>query len=118
MHWTHKLDQYTCNHHFWPLVANVELSDGALYVADAANARWLMLAIAHELVDVDAELCHLHIFVSRFMRQTIIRLLDAAGNRVCSTGVFDRTLDIARFELRAGWTGNSWLLMLVGEDFC
>ena len=116
MHWTNKLSQFTCTTHYWPLVRNVELTDGVNYVVSAADARWLMLVIARELEDMDVEYWHLRVLVTRLLSSTNIRFIDAAGSKVCSTGVYDRTLDVHRLELRAGWTGNSWLLMLPTED--
>jgi hypothetical protein len=77
-----------------------------------------MLVIASELADMDTDYWHLRIQIIRLLHCTRLKFTDAAGNWVCSTGVNDRTLDVARFELRADWTGNSWLLMLPTEDVC
>jgi len=116
MHWAEKLNQFTCTTHYWPLGRNVELSDGASYVATAADARWLMLVIARELDDMNVDYWHLRVLVTRVLYSTSIKFIDTAGNRVCSTVVSDRTLDVQKFELRAGWTGDCWMLMLPTED--
>ena len=117
MHWTNKLSQFTCTTHYWPLFRSVELTDGVNFVVKTADARWLMLVIARELTDMDTDYWHLHIQVTRLLHCTRIKFTDAAGNWVCTTGVRDRTLDVSPFELRAGWTGNNWLLMLCTEDY-
>ena len=116
MHWTEQLHQFKCNTGYWPLVHGVELSDGARYVTNAASARWLMLVIARELLDMGIEYWHLRMLVTRLLNSTHIKFIDAAGNNVCCCRVQAQMLDVRKFELRAGWTGNNWLIMLPAED--
>ena len=116
MHWTEHLHKYQCNTHYWPLVQGVDLSDGARFAMRAAKARWLMLVIARELHDAGHNYIYFQIKIKSVAWHTRLHFRDIAGSTVFACTAQNQRLDVDRFELRAAWCGNSWLVMLPTED--
>jgi hypothetical protein len=113
--WTNELSNFIGTTAYWPICKFCMLTDGAKFLADHAEAYWLMYAIASYLPDLREQ----HQFVVAVLTVTdhkaILKLDDGNGHVLAKQRLPFTDFPLTSFTCYASWAGDFWVVMLPSE---
>lgn len=105
------LSHYTGTMNWFRVMGNVVATDGAKYVADAAEAHWLLAAVASHLVGREQ-------FDSRLIvkdNAATLTLDDGNGNVFVTQDITYTNFPLDEIMFYGEWDGQHWVILLPGE---
>ena len=113
--WADELSYFIGTNAYWPICKFCMLTDGAKFLADRAEAYWLMYAAASYLPDIHKQ----HEFAVATLTvsgsKAVLKLDDGNGHVLASQNIEYTDFPLATITLYACWGGDFWVLMLPSE---
>ena len=110
------LKQFTGSEQFARLTRTVVLTEGSLYLAEAAECFWLFDLYASHLSGVD---CSKDWFtclkLTRTNRSAFLSIEDGNGRVLAKEKIEYTDFPLSEITLYGCWTGEFWVLMLTSE---
>lgn len=115
LEWTDELTNFIGTNAYWPICKFAYLTDGTKFLADHAEAYWLMYAIASYLPELKSK----HEFVVAELKVTsstaVLLLTGGNHNELARQAVEYTDFPLSTITLYAAWSSEFWVLMLPTE---
>lgn len=113
--WSNELSNFIGTNAYWPICKFAVLTDGTKFLADHAEAYWLMYAVASYLPELQDQ----HTFVSATLdvkqHKAALKLDDGNGKVLAKQEIEFTDFPLPTITLYACWGGDFWVLMLTSE---
>ena len=117
--WAQQLSQFSGTDHYYKIMPNVLMTDGAKFVADNGGAYWLMTDLAVHC----AELTEKETFIVATLQVTrtatsshaILKLDDGNDNILVEQIIEYTDFPLDEIKLYACYNGDMWVIMLPRE---
>ena len=117
--WSEQLSQFSGTEHYYKIMPNVLMTDGAKFVADNGEAYWLMTAIASYLPNfTNTEsfiVANLQVNNTGHARTALLKLDDGNDNVLAEQFIEYTDFELDEIKLYACDTGDMWVIMLPRE---
>ena len=117
--WSQQLSQFSGTEHYYKIMPNVLMTDGAKFVADNGEAYWLMIAIASYLPNfTNTEsfiVANLTVTNTGSSRSALLKLDDGNDNILIEQHIAYTDFALDEMKLYACYTGDNWVIMLPRE---
>ena len=117
--WSQQLSQFSGTEHYYRIMPNVLMTDGAKFVADNGEAYWLMTAIASYLPQFKNTesfiVANLQVSNTGNSRSALLKLDDGNDNILIEQHIAYTDFALDEMKLYACYTGDNWVIMLPRE---
>ena len=117
--WANELHNFSGTEHYYRIMPNILMTDGAKFVADNGEAYWLMTAIASYLPQFkNAEsfiVANLQVNNIGHARTALLKLDDGNDNVLAEQFIEYTDFELDEIKFYACYTGNTWVIMLPRE---
>lgn len=110
-----KLTQFTGTERYYRLNHKCLLTDGTKYLAEAAEAFWLMDAAASYLLELGTADWFVLVRLAVTGSSAVLTLEDGNGGVRSRQEIPYTDFPIPQYTLYACWNGSDWVLMLPSE---
>jgi hypothetical protein len=110
-----QLALFTGSDHYYRLTRKHLLTDGTKYLADAANAYWLMDAVISHLHEIDTSDWFVLVRLIVDDTKAIMIYEDGNGNEHARQEITYTNFPMSCISLYACFDGDHWVLMLPSE---
>jgi hypothetical protein len=109
------LAQFTGTERYYRLNRLCLLTDGTMYLAEAAGAFWFMDAAASYLIELGTDDWFVQVVLAVTNSRAVLTLEDGNGNVRAQQETLYTDFPISLQTLYACWDGEHWVLMLPSE---
>jgi len=113
--WANELSNFIGTNAYWPICKFAVLTDGTKFLADQAEAYWLMYAIASYLPELKSK----HEFAVAELSIThsaaVLLLTDGNHNELARQAVEYTDFPLPSITMYTAWAGDFWVIMLPSE---
>ena len=117
--WSEQLSQFSGTEHYYRIMPNVLMTDGAKFVADNGEAYWLMTAIASYLPQFKNTesfiVANLQVSNTGHARSAVLKLDDGNDNILAEQFIEYTDFELNEIKFYACYTGDTWVIMLPRE---
>ena len=117
--WANELHNFSGTEHYYRIMPNVLMTDGAKFVADKGEAYWLMIAIASYLPQFKNTesfiVANLQVSNTGNSRSALLKLDDGNDNILIEQHIAYTDFALDEMKLYACYTGDNWVIMLPRE---
>jgi hypothetical protein len=111
-----QLRQFTGTTQYARLFANVMLTDGAIYLADNAQAWWLLDVYASYLLHIDGDREPFTCLKLTVADNSAVVVIEDGNDHLIAKQVIDYTdFPLASITLYGCWSDDVWVVMLPSE---
>lgn len=111
-----QLGQFSGTTQYARLMANVLLTDGAVFLADNAKAWWLMDVYASYLLHIDGDRESFTCLKLTVSNNSAVVVIEDGNDHLIAKQVIDYTdFPLASITLYACWSDDVWVVMLPSE---
>ena len=117
--WANELHNFSGSEHYYKIMPNVLMTDGAKFVADNGEAYWLMTAIASYLPDFTKTesfiVANLTVTRTATACSALLKLDDGNDNILAEQHIAYTDFELDEIKFYACYTGDTWVIMLPRE---
>ena len=117
--WANELHNFSGTEHYYKIMPNVLMTDGAKFVADNGEAYWLMTAIASYLPQFKNTesfiVANLQVSNIGHARSALLKLDDGNDNVLAEQFIEYTDFELDEIKFYACDTGDTWVIMLPRE---
>ena len=117
--WANELHNFSGTEHYYRIMPNILMTDGAKFVADKGEAYWLITAIASYLPNFTQNesfiVANLTVTRTATACTALLKLDDGNDNILAEQFIEYTDFELDEIRFYACYTGDAWLLMLPTE---
>ena len=117
--WANELHNFSGTEHYYRIMPNILMTDGAKFVADKGEAYWLITAIASYLPNFTQNesfiVANLTVTRTATACTALLKLDDGNDNILAEQFIEYTDFELDEIKFYACYTGDAWLLMLPTE---
>lgn len=109
------LKQFTGTESYTQYGSQIRLTDGALFLAEQAQAFWLIDLFGNYLVGLKNKEDFVCLKIQTRSNQATVSIEDGSDNVFATQEILYTDFPLSNFTLYACWYGTSWVVMLPSE---
>jgi hypothetical protein len=117
--WASELNYFIGTDHYYRIMPDTVMTDGAKFVADKGEAYWLMTAIASYLPEFKGKetfiVATLNVTRNATSSHALLKLNDGNENSLAQQFIEYTDFELDEIKLYACYSGDMWVIMLPSE---